>query len=102
MQAGWGDFIAASIAFYPWGALVLYLLSGVGVAVSLFRKSKFLHWAAVLFAIMHVLSSSTEWVEGRFLVPLYPLYAIEIAVGVHWLLHLIRTGIRRLRTAHQK
>ncbi len=84
-QSAFATFATASINFYPVGGAILYLLSGIGIIVSLLKRKPFFIWVSGLFAIQHVLASATEWVEGRFLIPLYPLYAILIVVAVQWI-----------------
>lgn len=90
VQSAYAAFATANITFYPFGSAVLYLLSGVGIIVSLIKRKPLLIWVSGLFAIQHLLASATEWVEGRFLIPLYPLYAILIIVALQSILHCCR------------
>lgn len=78
----WGSFVAANIALYPVGATVIFLLALAGSLWAIISKHIWLRWIAGLFLFIHLIQSATEWIEGRFLVPLYPLYAVMVTIGI--------------------
>jgi hypothetical protein len=90
-----GFFILGNKAFYPLLSSVFMILAGAGILGSFLSKNKYLIGISIFFLIQHMFQSATEWVEGRFLLPLYPLYTILIVQGFITLIKLISSYPRR-------
>jgi hypothetical protein len=87
-------YIYGNKAMYPIGSFVLMVLAILGVIQSFFSRKKVLMVIAGLFVVQHLFQSSSEWVEGRFLIPLYPFYVVLILTGIQALLQ----GFGRLQS----
>ena len=98
VQTAWASWITGSTALYPWISLIIFAIGLVGCVFACIKGPTFFRWVAGLFIILHLFQSSTEWIEGRFIIPLYPLYAILIVVGVQHVVSLIR--LFRVRGEH--
>lgn len=77
----WNVLLAAQNRFYPVGAAIMAMLALVGW-VAAFLTGSLRRQFAVIFFLIHLTQSATEWIEGRFLVPLYPLYVFFIILGI--------------------
>lgn len=77
----WNWFLDFQRKFYPNIASAIFAISLVGIIVSL-KAGGISRQFAVLFLLIHLTQSATEWIEGRFLVPLYPLYVFFVSLGI--------------------
>jgi hypothetical protein len=66
---------------YPFPMIVFLILAVLGIIAATVRGPLFMRLIAGIFVMQHLFQSGTEWVEGRFLVPLYPLYILLILYG---------------------
>ncbi len=84
MKSIWASYIVLNRSVYPTGGAILALLAAVGIVASILGGPSFVRLTAVFFLLQHVMQSSSQWLEGRFLVALYPLYAVMITQGIRW------------------
>lgn len=82
LQSVWRLFVKFSLNLYPYVSAILFLLATAGIVNIFLKGDVFLKSIAGLFLFQHLFQSSTEWIEGRFLIPLYPIYAILIVYGI--------------------
>ncbi len=75
---------------YPIITSLLMFIAGIGIIKVFLQRNIPLISVAVLFLFQHFFQSASEWVEGRFLIPLYPLYAILIVIGIQWIVILCK------------
>lgn len=80
----WNTFLVAQIGLYPFVAAVFLGLAFIGVVVA-FGRGGTMRQYAMIFLLIHLTQSATEWVEGRFMIPLYPLYIFFIVLGIVFL-----------------
>jgi len=81
----WTNMINMNRMLFPFVGLLLFFFSIVGSIVSLFKGPKILSVFALSYLLQHTLHSVSQWTEGRFLLSIYPLYAIEIIAGIRFL-----------------
>ncbi len=89
VQSWWAGFSTFNIGFYPVGAAILFILSLIGSFIALVRGKFFLKGVALLYLGLHILHAATEWIEGRFLIPLYPMYAMLITITIQKIIQRI-------------
>ena len=77
-------------SFYPLGATLFFALALIGIVSAVRSKQFFWIWIAILFVIQHTFQSATEWLESRFLIPLYPLYILLILMGIRTCLSFLQ------------
>lgn len=82
--------IQISRLLYPILTTILMILASLGIVKILLMRNSTLISIALLFLFQHFFQSASEWVEGRFLIPLYPLYAILIVIGLQWIVILCK------------
>lgn len=68
-------------SLYPYPMNIFFILAMVGVLTAVIKGTVFWRYTASIFFIQHIFQSATEWVEGRFIIPLYPLYVLLIVYG---------------------
>jgi len=82
VQAGWAKFIALSSAIQPFAGLVCALFAFIGTGIAFFKKGRYFKILVILFAGLYVSQAALEVKEGRFLIPLYPFYALFIPIAL--------------------
>jgi len=82
MEKIFGFLIIGSRAMYPIISGLFTILAVVGIVGNVLSRNKVRIAITALFVIQHTFQSSSEWVEGRFLVPLYPFYTLLIIQGI--------------------
>ena len=86
----WASLIKFTKNLYPIVPAIFFLFAIVGIIRIFLKENTFLKVIAGLFIFQHVFQSATELIEGRFMIPLYPLYAILIIYGIRALYTMIR------------
>lgn len=97
----WIMFLSAQNRFYPAGAAVMAAFALVGLIVAV-RSGGIRRQFAVIFFLIHLAQSATEWIEGRFLVPLYPLYVFFIILGIKICYSSVSEKSRILNNRHTR
>lgn len=97
IQSGWAAFTSLNVNFYPVGGAILFILSLIGSLISFIKGKFFLKGVATMYVGLHTLHASTEWVEGRFLIPLYPMYAMLITIAIQHIVIKARHIVLLLR-----
>ena len=85
---------------YPYPMNIFFVFAMVGIIMAIVNKKVFWRYVALLFVVQQLFQSATEWVEGRFIIPLYPLYILLIVYGVTELFRKI-FSIKRKNLRHQ-
>lgn len=96
-QSLWAAFSQLNLLFYPLGAAVIFILSIIGAVIAIIRGKFFLKGVALLYLGLHGLHAATEWIEGRFLIPLYPMYAILVVLVIKVMYEQILLSITKKR-----
>jgi hypothetical protein len=89
-QLTWSSWIGLNKSVYPYISALLFFLAVVGIIVIYLQNDAFLKMVAIIFLVMHMFQSATEWISGRFLIPLYPMYAILITLGLQKIVLLLK------------
>ncbi len=83
MQTGWAKLITAGSVVQPFVGLLSVFLTFIGVGIAFFKKgTKFYRISVIIFLSLYISQSALEIKEGRFLIPLYPFYALFIPLAV--------------------
>jgi 4-amino-4-deoxy-L-arabinose transferase-like glycosyltransferase len=79
----WGSAIVVWLSFYPFGTLLLFIFAITGGIFGIINKKRviILIWSIFLFFIF--LQASLQQIEGRYIIPTYPLYILLIIYGIH-------------------
>src|SRR4030042_2717303 len=90
MQSLWAAWSTSNILFYPYVTTGLFLLGCFGILIAFYRGNDFLKMVAGLFVLLHLFQSATEWLVGRFLIPLYPLYAVLLIASLFTIFNVVK------------
>jgi len=90
-QKTWGNFIEISNFVQPVVGLIFIAFAVFGVIVAIRKRSLFLILTAGIFLVMYVSQAAMEVREGRFLIPLYPMEALFIAIAGQWVAEKTRS-----------
>jgi hypothetical protein len=72
----WSKFVSAQNFLYPTVTALLFGISLIGSFLELFSSRPLLRWTSGIFLILLGFHAATEFVQGRFIIPMYPLYAV--------------------------
>ena len=76
-------------SLYPYPMLIFFIIVCMGVVFAAVRGPLYMRLVAGIFTMQLLFQSGTEWVEGRFLVPLYPLYILLLLYGAKILIDAV-------------
>jgi len=82
IQTGWAKFITLSSSTQPLAGLVCVFLTFIGAGIAFFKKERYLKILVVIFLSLYISQAALEIKEGRFLIPLYPFYALFIPIAL--------------------
>lgn len=88
--------VLLSKSLYPVVSGILLITAVIGTLAIFYKRQQTLMVITVMLYIQHFFQSASEWVEGRFLLPLYPLYTIIIVYGLITITRTVKHCIRIL------
>lgn len=86
----WSIYILFNLGMYPIGMSILFLFAFIGIVRTFIQKDLFLRYVSLIFVISFFLESSLETIEGRYILPFYPIYCILILLGIKTLINRAR------------
>jgi len=78
----WASLVRINRAMYPNGMIVLAVLAGIGIIEAIIKRNKELVLLTGIFLLFLFVQAAAQRIEGRYLVPLYPLYVLCILNGL--------------------
>ncbi len=94
IQNLWREFVYLNIAAYPVISGLLFTLALIGCFLSILSPNRQLKFIAALFLGQHIFNSATEWIEGRFILPLYPFYALLILFTLKQIAQFLKYSLK--------
>jgi len=82
VQTVWAKFITLSSIIQPFAGLVCVFFTFIGAGIAFCKKGRYLKILVIIFASLYISQAALEVKEGRFLIPLYPFYALFIPIAL--------------------
>lgn len=78
----WATLLQINRLFYPYGMTILTILASIGLLSSLLKNNRGILLLTGIFVGFLFVQAAAQRIEGRYLIPLYSIYAILIVQGI--------------------